>query len=90
MTPEEFNASVLPLAARLLTRAIEEDQPKKAQIKGMFDDNDDDEITVLELETSNTMASLSSPDCDLDGDSTFDHLSQGILFEAVRAELITE
>jgi hypothetical protein len=90
VTPEEFEASVLPLAARLLTQAIVEDKPKKSQIKAMFDENDDDEVTALELAESDLMATLGMPDVDIDGDDILDHLSQGILFEAVRADLLSE
>ena len=88
VTPEEFEASVLPLAARLLTTAIVENKPGKAQIKSMFDDNDDDEVTATELAESDLMATLGMPDVDIDGDDILDHLSQDILFEAVRADLI--
>jgi len=90
VTPEEFDASVLPLAARLLTQVLVEDKPRESDVDAMFDTNHDGEVTVEELRNSDTMATLGAPDVDLDGDTANDHLSQGILFEAVRCELVSE
>jgi len=89
-TPEQFIDNVVPSGARLMTRGIAEDVPKKADIKNFFDANDDDVVTEEELANSATFATLSQPDVDLDEDGTYDHVSQAVLLRMVRCQPITE
>ncbi len=88
ITPAELEADVYPGTAKLLTRAIAEDKPMAAAIKGIYDANFDDVITVQELVENDQQASLAQPDVDHDGDGVNDHLSQGVFIEGVRVELV--
>lgn len=88
ITQDELHADIYPGIASLMTYAIAQDVPRAAEIKGIFDANGDSEVTVQELIENDTMASLARPDVDLDGDGVNDHISQGVLVEAVRFELV--
>lgn len=89
-TPQQFIDNVVPSGARLLTRAIEANVPKKEDIKNFFDKDDNDVITEAELAESATFATLSQPDVDLDGDSIYDHVSQAVLLRMVRCQPLEE
>jgi len=89
-TPEEFINNVVPSGAYMMTRAIAEDAPGKADIKNLFDDNDDDVITEEELANSATIATLAQPDVDLDSDGVYDHVSQALLVHMVRCQPLVE
>lgn len=89
-TPEQFIDNVVPSGARLMTRAIAEDVPMKADIKAYFDENDDDVITDTEMIESDIFATLSQPDIDLDDDGTYDHVSQAVLLRMVRCQPVVE
>jgi hypothetical protein len=88
MTTEQLHTVTYPAIAELLTYAVEQGVPRAAEITGIFDSNTDGVITTQELIENDTMASLSSPDVDLDGDGVNDHISQGVLIEAVPFELV--
>jgi len=87
-TLEGLYADTYPSIGRLLTYAIEQDVPRATDIRGIFDKDGDGVVTTQELIDNDTMASLSQPDIDLDGDGVNDHISQGVLIEAVRFELV--
>jgi hypothetical protein len=87
-TPEDLHTYVYPGIADVLTRAIEQDVARATEIRGIFDDNSDDTVTVQELIDNDTMASLTQPDVDLDEDGVNDHVSQGSTIEAVAVELV--
>ncbi len=89
-TPEEFIANVTPSGSRMMTRAIAEGTAGAQDIKNLFDENDDDVITEEELATSPTFATLSQPDIDLDGDGTYDHVSQALLVHMVPCQPLAE
>lgn len=88
ITRAQLEATVYPVTARLLTAGLQLPVAKAQDISNLFDTNMDGEVTVEELIASPTMATLTSEDMDLDGDGTNDHISQGILIETVRAELV--
>lgn len=52
---------------------------------GLFDTDDDGDITLEEVRANGLLASLLAPDLDLDGDGTNDALSIGVGFTAVGA-----
>ena len=85
---ETLETDVYPGIAEILTRGIREGVPQAATIKVIYDTNDDDVVTVQELIDSDQMASLTSPDVDLDGDGVNEYISQGIAIEGTRIELV--
>ncbi len=87
-TTAELRSDGFPGLAALLTRTLVLGTPNSDQVALIFDDNDDGEVTIAELETSDTLATLTTPDLDLDGDEVNEHLSQGVYVEAVRVELV--
>jgi hypothetical protein len=88
ISPAELHAKVYPGIAGLLTRGITDGVSQAATIKAIYDANDDDVVTVQELIDSDQMASLTQPDVDLDGDGINDHVSQGVMVEGVRVEIV--
>jgi hypothetical protein len=86
--PQEIYDHVYPVSARLLTQAIQMELPRADDIRGLFDANNDDEVTVQELIDNPTLASLTLPDVDTDGDGEPDRISQSIRAEAVRVTLV--
>jgi hypothetical protein len=89
-TKQEFIDNVAPSGAYMMTRAIAEGTEGAQDIKNLFDENDDDIITVEEISTSATFDTLSTPDVDLDGDGTYDHVSQAVLVHMVRCQPLVE
>lgn len=88
MTPEVLHGDVFPDIAALMTRAIAENTVNADTIRSLFDGDADGTITTQELIDSPTLAQVTRPDLDLDGDTLGDHLSVGMAFEATRAELV--
>jgi hypothetical protein len=88
ITLQQVQDVVFPMSARYLTEAIAADVARKDDIKNLFDENNDDVISLAEVRDSPTMATLAQPDMDLDGDSQLDHLSQGVSYELVRVQLV--
>jgi len=87
-TQAQLESDGYPGLAALCTRTLELGTPNADQVAAIFDANDDGEVTVEEITTNDTMASLTSPDLDLDGDEVNDHVSQGVFIEAVKVELV--
>ncbi|HUH01222.1 MAG TPA: hypothetical protein VML75_04455 [Kofleriaceae bacterium] len=88
ITRAELEATVYPVTARLLTMGLQLPVARAEDISNLFDTNKDGMVTVEELIANPTMATLTSEDMDLDGDTVNDHISQGILIETVRVELV--
>lgn len=88
ISPMTLETVTYPGIAEVLTYAIENDAPRADQIAGLYDANMDGVITAQEIATNDQMASLASPDVDMDGDGVPDHVSQGSGLELVRVTLV--